>query len=551
MKKLNLDKTVHPINHRKLTKSAVLCIIAIFIISMLSVFAAAPVQAATTPSFGNTAIGTNTAHNDANAQSVSYFTATTTGTITDIIAYTDGQTTGNCMAALYAVSGGSASNLLEQTSSVSISTTFSWVDFQLPSAYSVTSGTTYGLAIMGNVAINIVEVAGTGQRDHNAVSSYTNGFANPFGIIWGTDKNGAMSIYAATTTSTPTPTPTPIATPTPGPTASPAPAPTLTWTTKAVLPVSRADPPAVTYNNLLYVFGGYQISYSGGTSQVYAYNPSTDSWTQKASMNVATWGSAAAVYNGVAYVFGGVDGANGTTVQAYNFASNSWTTKNALPANLAGQGEMAVTVGSSIYVFGGWNGTGAYSYNPSTDSYAQLANIPFITRWGTCAYVNVNGQDRIYIMGGFSYVTGDGVNTMYYYRPAYNDWTYAGTTPYPAYGTLRDDPVINGLIYYGYGQKSGVYFSNLYSYNPNTASWSSALPQGAYPRDGVACGVINGDLYVVGGRNSSPSGGVPGLNYNEQFDPENTLPVNISPTQVTMHLGQSQTTALLMSACFL
>jgi hypothetical protein len=257
-------------------------------------------------------------------------------------------------------------------------------------------------------------------------------------------------------------------------------------------------------------------------------------------MNVATWGSAAAIYNGVAYVFGGVDGGNDITVQAYNFATDSWTTKNNLPDNLAGQGEMAVTVGSLIYVFGGWSGTSAYSYNPSTDTYTQLANIPFTTRWGDCAYVNVNGEDRIYIMGGFSYNTYDGVNTMYYYTPANNEWTYAGTTPYAAYGTIKDDPVVNGLIYFGFGQGAGNFYSNLYSYDPNTATWSSALPSGTYPRDGVACGVINGELYVVGGRNSY-SEPIPGLNYNEQYNPENPLTATISPTQVRLRLGQSQT----------
>jgi hypothetical protein len=71
---------------------------------------------------------------------------------------------------------------------------------------------------MGNVQLNLMENPGTGQRDHNAVSSYTNGFANPFGMIWGTDTNGAMSIYAldpSSSTPAPTSTPTPTATPTP------------------------------------------------------------------------------------------------------------------------------------------------------------------------------------------------------------------------------------------------------------------------------------------------------------------------------------------------
>ena len=65
---------------------------------------------------------------------------------------------------------------------------------------------------MGNVKLNLVEVTGTGVRDHNAVSSYSNGFKNPFGNTWGTDRAGAMSIYATGTASTPAPNPTPTPT---------------------------------------------------------------------------------------------------------------------------------------------------------------------------------------------------------------------------------------------------------------------------------------------------------------------------------------------------
>lgn len=226
--------TPHSINTRKLAKPAALGISLLFIISILSIFAATAVQCSTSasPIFGNTTVGSNAAHNDANAQSVSYFTCTTAGSVTDIVAYVDGQSAGAAIAALYAVSGGSAGTLLRQSGAVSVGTSFSWVDFQLPSSVSVASGTTYGLALMGSVPLNLMEVGGTGQRDHNAVSSYSSGFANPFGTVWGTDKIGAMSIYAASTaaaagqtlptpTSTLTPTPTPTTTPTLTPTATP------------------------------------------------------------------------------------------------------------------------------------------------------------------------------------------------------------------------------------------------------------------------------------------------------------------------------------------
>jgi hypothetical protein len=109
--------------------------------------------------------------------------------------------------------------LLEQSNLASINTTFSWVDFQLPTPYTVASGTTYGLAIMGNVPVNLMIVSGTGQRTGGpGYGSYTKGFTNPFGTIWFNDPIGAMSIYATGISS-----PSPTSTPTPVPTASPPP----------------------------------------------------------------------------------------------------------------------------------------------------------------------------------------------------------------------------------------------------------------------------------------------------------------------------------------
>jgi hypothetical protein len=180
-------------------------------------------SAPTLVAFGNTAIGTYFDQNDPNAQSISYFTSTVTQSVTDIVAYIGGASSGKATAALYAVSGSFVGALLVQSNSVSIGTTFSWVDFQFQISYPVTAGTTYGLSIMGNVPVNMMIVTGTGQRIAGpGAGSFGNGFTNPFGAIWGTDNSGAMSIYAAgTSIPTSTSTPTPPPTPTPIPTTTP------------------------------------------------------------------------------------------------------------------------------------------------------------------------------------------------------------------------------------------------------------------------------------------------------------------------------------------
>ncbi len=130
-------------------------------------------------------------------QSISYFTSITTGSITDIMAYISGVSSGKATAALYAVNAGSATTLLAQSISVNIGTTFLWIDFQLSTPVNVTSGVGSGLAIMGNVPVNLAVVTGTGQRSGGPGSgSYVNGFTNPFGAVWFNDFVGSMSIYA-------------------------------------------------------------------------------------------------------------------------------------------------------------------------------------------------------------------------------------------------------------------------------------------------------------------------------------------------------------------
>lgn len=146
---------------------------------------------------GNTTVGTDQDTNDPNAQYISYFIANSSGQITDILAYIAGISPGSAIAALYATSGGIAAALLAQSSPVSIGTSFSWVDFPLPTPVNITSGITYGIALMGTVSIQVALVPGSGARAYGS-GSYAAGFANPFGTVWWSNTDaGAMSIYAS------------------------------------------------------------------------------------------------------------------------------------------------------------------------------------------------------------------------------------------------------------------------------------------------------------------------------------------------------------------
>jgi hypothetical protein len=147
--------------------------------------------------FGNTAIGTYFDQNSANAKSASSFICASNGQITDIYAYVARATsTGTGEAAIYADNSGQPGALIAQSNAESITTSYSWVDFQLPTPKNVTSGTVYWLSICSDDALNLYVVAGSGVRVHNG-NIYSGGFSNPFGSVWGTDTTGAMSIYAS------------------------------------------------------------------------------------------------------------------------------------------------------------------------------------------------------------------------------------------------------------------------------------------------------------------------------------------------------------------
>ena len=219
---------------------------------------------------GNTTIGTYSDQNDANAQSVSYFTPNFTGQINQIIAYIYGSTPGNCIAAAYAVSNGAAAALLEQSSPVAIGTSPSWVTFSLPTPINVTSGVPIGLALMANVQLNVSIVVGTGQRDHNGVSSYNAGFANPYGAIWGSDNTGAMSIYATSTTPI-TPTQTYI----------------VNW---AITPTAGSLPFTITFSGYLSRSSTPETGtiVNGETIQLQALAPGGSTWTNVTGVTAKT-----------------------------------------------------------------------------------------------------------------------------------------------------------------------------------------------------------------------------------------------------------------------
>ena len=229
--------------------------------------------------------------------------------------------------------------------------------------------------------------------------------------------------------------------------------------------------------------------------------------------------------NGKMYVFAGLVSAPVWLpvgiVYEYDPAGNKWTKKQpmALPAH-----HLALTeLNGKIYAFGGFTaGTvnnlaawqpinNAFEYDPVKDSWKALAPMP--TRRGAAVAGVVSG--KIYVIGGASTVPGATnpsihptiahrvLGTVEEYDPESNTWRARANMPTPRNHTAAG--VVNGKIYV-IGGRIGAAFvaastnlANVEAYDPASDTWSGPLAKMPTARSGLDVGVYNGRIIVAGG----------------------------------------------------
>jgi N-acetylneuraminic acid mutarotase len=205
----------------------------------------------------------------------------------------------------------------------------------------------------------------------------------------------------------------------------------------------------------------------------------------------------------------------------YDPAANSWTKNKNIP--LASHHLALAELNGKIYVFGGFKLPDSgppswvpidnvWEYDPATKEWKALAPLP--TPRGSANAVVVDG--KIYVIGGAGLHPGSketaahparphrafGVNEVY--DPATNTWETKSTMP-----TARNHAaagVVNGKIYVIGGRIGAAFITRasnvdiVEEYDPKTDQWGalkSPMPGG--PRSASGWGTHNGIIYVVGG----------------------------------------------------
>jgi N-acetylneuraminic acid mutarotase len=172
---------------------------------------------------------------------------------------------------------------------------------------------------------------------------------------------------------------------------------TNTWTRKADMPAPRGLLSTSVVDGRIYAIGGVLCSEDAtcphvfpvpAVSTVEEYDPVTDTWTRKADMPTARKGPGTCVVDGKIYAIGGSTGADAppvdptgfilSTVEEYNPATDTWTTKIDMPTPRTLLSTSVVN--GKIYAIGGDVAFWPWSPTPAVEEYT-VPEWPLAGAW--------------------------------------------------------------------------------------------------------------------------------------------------------------------------
>lgn len=306
------------------------------------------------------------------------------------------------------------------------------------------------------------------------------------------------------------------------------------WAAKASMPGPRATMALGVVNGVLYAAGGFTgTATTSAVNTFEAYDPVANIWTSKTAMPTVRHQAGAAAVNDILYVIGGFDASSSqplAVVEAYDPASNTWSTKSPMPTT---RGAFAIGVVSNvIYAVGGNNFSGVNesggrtveAYDPASDSWTTKAAMP------TPRYMVAGGvvNNILYAVGGAALLSGTLMTTVEAYDPASNTWS--AKAPLPAARVSQCIGSINGILYLASGGNRPAIEPTVLAYDPLANVWS-AKASITIPRVNLSGAVVNDVLYAVGGQNS---GGVP-VTTVEAFTPPEVTWSSGTPAVATLN----------------
>jgi N-acetylneuraminic acid mutarotase len=216
------------------------------------------------------------------------------------------------------------------------------------------------------------------------------------------------------------------------------------------------------------------------------------------------------------FALGQRQGNKGSLAQPGGDCPTPWALVASMPLDL--YGAAGASDGTYSYHAGGYSFTtfnnlnSLYRYDPVANSWTTLAPMPTAAIMPSAVYYPTT--NKIYVFGGEDANTGTNFNITRIYNIATNTWTTGANMPDVRSFMASGYNSANGKIYLVSGYNTGTVDSaqpDTWEYDPvaNTFTSKADFP---HPAGGMASGVINGHLYVAGGRDAA------NLNINLNWD---------------------------------
>lgn len=224
----------------------------------------------------------------------------------------------------------------------------------------------------------------------------------------------------------------------------------------------------------------------------------------------------AALIDGRIYVVGGMTGDFGISdkLQVYDIAQGSWSL--AAPFSSPLHHAQVAAAGGKLYVLGmlrdsAFSESGrSWVYDPGTDSWTGLASMVEFGRGGGVAQAI---GDKIYVVGGLRQLQS--VADLSEYDTVTDTWNHA-LPPVPGARDHLVAAVVDDILYVIGGRVGAGLLGSVWAFDPATATWSGRSPMPT-ARAGMAAGVVDGNIIVVGGEGASNGSGV--FAEVESYDP--------------------------------
>jgi len=213
--------------------------------------------------------------------------------------------------------------------------------------------------------------------------------------------------------------------------------------------------------------------------------------------------AAGLINNGIVLAVGGAQGGNDLrTVEAYNYATNTWTTRRSMPT--AREGLAIGVINRKLYAVGG-SAAGRVlnvveAYDQQTNRWITKAPMPTAREGLAVGIINDRNNNVFLCAVGGDDANGHFLRTVEVYNPLTDIWTAKASMP-TARSALAVG-VVNGILYAIGGQNGAGVLNTNEAYNPATNTWI-AEPSMLTASSGLAAIGVNegfdGKLLAFGG----------------------------------------------------